>query len=53
MIVIIGSKVVYVMMDDVLKVMDMKLRRGMDEWWSDCKELVEMMGGRIGLMVKY
>lgn len=53
MIAIIGSKVVYASMEDVLKVTDMKLRRGTDEWWSDCKQLAETMGGRTGLMAKH
>ncbi|OXH03923.1 6-phosphofructokinase, partial [Cryptococcus neoformans] len=53
MIAIIGSKVVYATMEDVLKVTDMKLRRGTDEWWSDCKLLAETMGGRTGMMAKH
>ncbi|ORY30350.1 6-phosphofructokinase [Naematelia encephala] len=50
MIAIRGSKVVYANMDEVLKVTDMKLRRGTDEWWADIKRLAEVMGGRSGLM---
>ncbi|WVQ83277.1 6-phosphofructokinase [Cryptococcus sp. DSM 104549] len=50
MIAIRGSKIVYASMEEVLKVTDMKLRRGKDEWWSDVKRLAEVMGGRAGLM---
>ncbi|KAK8847443.1 6-phosphofructokinase [Kwoniella newhampshirensis] len=50
MIAIRGSKIVYATMDEVLKVTDMKLRRGKMEWWSDIKRLAEVMGGREGLI---
>ncbi|RXK34722.1 6-phosphofructokinase [Tremella mesenterica] len=50
MIAIRSSKIVYANMDVVLGHTDMKLRRGTDVWWGDIKHLVEVMGGRTGLV---
>ncbi|WVQ75979.1 6-phosphofructokinase [Cryptococcus sp. DSM 104548] len=52
MIAIRGSKVIYATMDEVLKVTDMKLRKGTDEWWAYIKPLAETMGGRTGLIAR-
>lgn len=51
MIAIRGSKIVYAPMDEVLKHTDMQKRRGDNTWWSGVKELVEVLGGRAGVMV--
>jgi 6-phosphofructokinase 1 len=50
MIAIRGSKIVYASMEEVMRHTDFKLRRGTDEWWSDIKRLVEVMGGRTGVL---
>jgi len=50
MIAIRGSKIVYPTMEQVLSETDMKLRRGTNVWWSNVKDLVEVMGGRTGLV---
>lgn len=51
MIAIRGSKIVYAPMDEVLKHTDLQKRRGDNTWWSGVKELVEVLGGRAGVMV--
>lgn len=50
MIAIRGSKIVFASMPDVLAQTDMSKRRGEDVWWHDVKRLVEIMGGRAGLV---
>lgn len=50
MIAIRGSKIVFASMPDVLAQTDMSKRRGEDVWWHDVKHLVEIMGGRAGLV---
>jgi 6-phosphofructokinase 1 len=50
MIAIVGSKIVYANMEEVLKHSDMKLRRGKNVWWEGLKRLAEVMGGREGLV---
>lgn len=52
MIAIRGSKIVYATMDEVMRHTDMKLRRGTDVWWSGVKHLVEVMGGRAGVIAQ-
>lgn len=50
MIAIRGSKISYPCMETVMQQTDMKLRRGTDNWWSNIKDLVEVMGGRTGVV---
>jgi 6-phosphofructokinase 1 len=50
MIAIRGSKISYPTMEEALKHTDMKLRRGTDTWWANIKQLVEVMGGRAGVV---
>lgn len=50
MIAIRGSKIVFASMPDVLAHTDMTKRRGEDVWWHDVKRLVEILGGRSGLV---
>lgn len=50
MIAVRGSKILYAKMGDVMSHTDVKLRRGEDVWWYDIKRLVEILGGRTGLV---
>ncbi len=50
MIAIRGSGIVYATMEEVLARTDMERRTGTGEWWSDIKNLAEVMGGRAGLV---
>lgn len=50
MIAIRGSKIVFASMPDVLAHTDLSKRRGEDVWWYDVKNLVEILGGRAGLV---
>jgi 6-phosphofructokinase 1 len=50
MIAIRGSKIVFASMPDVLAHTDLSKRRGEDVWWHDVKHLVEILGGRAGLV---
>ncbi|WOO76391.1 ATP-dependent 6-phosphofructokinase [Vanrija pseudolonga] len=50
MIAVRGSKILYAKMSDVISHTDVKLRRGEDVWWYDIKRLVEILGGRTGLV---
>jgi hypothetical protein len=42
MIAIRGRKIVYATMDEVKAKADMKLRKGIDEWWSGIKPMAEV-----------
>lgn len=49
-ITIQGSQIIFTPIDEMLAAADIKNRRGQNTWWKDMKELVELMGGRTGIV---
>ncbi|KAH8089320.1 6-phosphofructokinase [Filobasidium floriforme] len=49
-ITIQGSQIIFTPIDEMLAAADIKNRRGKSTWWKDMKELVELMGGRTGIV---
>lgn len=50
MIAIRKGTIVYATMEEVMRYTDMEKRRGTDVWWAGIKNLVELMGGRAGVL---
>ena len=49
-ITIQGSSIIFTPVAEMLAAADIKNRRGRDTWWKDMKDLVELMGGRTGIV---
>jgi 6-phosphofructokinase 1 len=49
-ITIQGSAIVFTPVAEMIAAADMKNRRGNKTWWKDMKALVELMGGRTGIV---